>query len=143
MNLRIRQTGGTIWFTPQMQVTYRPRLTLRALARQYHDYGRWRREIARRHPETASVRYLAAPVTVLGVGVGAVLALVGVLADQPWMLVGLAAPAVYALGNLAASVHSALRRPRLSLNSAVRMPLVFATMHGAWGTGFLRGSGRR
>ena len=54
MNLRIRQTGGVVWFTPDMHVTYRPRHTLKALARQYHDYGRWRREVSRRHPETLS-----------------------------------------------------------------------------------------
>ena len=51
MNLRIRESGGVIWFTPQMRVSYRPRHSLRALARQYHDYGRWRREVVRRHPE--------------------------------------------------------------------------------------------
>ena len=31
MNLRIRQTGGVVWFTPDMHVTYRPRHTLKAL----------------------------------------------------------------------------------------------------------------
>lgn len=142
MNLRIRQTGGIVWFTPRMHVTYRPRPSIRALARQYHDYGRWRREIARRHPETASLRYLAAPLTVLGVGIGIGAAVVGVALDQPWMLIGLAAPAVYLVGNLVASALSSWRAPRLSMSSAVRMPLVFATMHFAWGTGFLRGSGR-
>ena len=54
MNLRIRETGGVVWFTPDMRVTYRPRPNLKALARQYHDYGRWRREVARRHPDTVS-----------------------------------------------------------------------------------------
>lgn len=142
MNLRIRQTGGVVWFTPRMQVTYRPRSSIRALVRQYHDYGRWRREIARRHPETASLRYLAAPLTVLGVAAGIGAAAVGVVLGQSWMLIGLAAPAVYLVGNLVASVHSAMRAPRLPFSSAIRLPLAFATMHAAWGTGFLRGSGR-
>ncbi len=143
MNLRIRQTGGVVWFTPDMQVTYRPRHTLRALARQYHDYGRWRREVSRRHPETVSARYLAAPVAVTGVAAGVVLAGVGVVARQPWLTaVGLAAPLGYAVLNLAASAQSALAEPRLAPGAAARLPLVYATMHGAWGLGFLRGLSR-
>ena len=140
MNLRIRQTGGVVWFTPDMRVTYRPRHTLKALARQYHDYGRWRREVARRHPETVSARYLAAPAAVVGVGAGVALAGVGAAARQPWLVaLGLAAPLGYAALNLAASAHGALSAPRLSRAEAARLPAVYATMHGAWGLGFLRG----
>ena len=61
LNYRIRAAGGLIWFTPDLKVTYRPRDTLRALARQQFRYGRWRRVVARRYPETVSPRYLAAP----------------------------------------------------------------------------------
>ncbi|MEI6362273.1 MAG: glycosyltransferase family 2 protein [Actinomycetes bacterium] len=140
MNLRIRQSGGVVWFTPDMQVTYRPRPNLKALARQYHDYGRWRREVARRHPETVSVRYLAAPVTVAGVAAGVAAAGVGLVTRTPWLVgVGLSAPLVYAAANLAASAQSTLAAPRLSRNEAVQLPAVYATMHGAWGLGFLRG----
>jgi succinoglycan biosynthesis protein ExoA len=143
MNLRIRQTGGLVWFTPDMRVTYRPRHTLAALARQYHDYGRWRREVSRRHPETVSLRYLAAPVAVAGVATGLVLAGVGAVTRQPWLAaVGLAAPAGYAALNLAASAQSALTEPRLSPREAARLPVVYATMHGSWGLGFLRGLSR-
>lgn len=140
MNLRIRQTGGVVWFTPAMRVTYRPRHTLKALARQYHDYGRWRREVTRRHPDTLSLRYLAAPTAVAGVGAGLVLAGVGAVTRQPWMTaLGLAAPLGYAALAVAASAQSARTDPPLSSAAAVRLPLVYATMHGAWGTGFLRG----
>jgi succinoglycan biosynthesis protein ExoA len=143
MNLRIRQTGGVVWFTPDMRVTYRPRHTLQALARQYHDYGRWRREVSRRHPETLSLRYLAAPVAVTGVGVGVVLAGVGAVTRQPWLAaLGLAAPVGYAVANLAASAQSAMTPPRLAPGEAVRLPMVYATMHGSWGLGFLRGLSR-
>ena len=139
MNYRIRQSGGQVWFTPMMRVSYRPRPTLRALARQYHDYGRWRREVARRHPDTVSLRYLAAPLTVVGVGTGLVLAVVGLTTGTTWLTVlGIAAPAVYVAGNLVASAHTTLRY-KLAPTSAMVLPAVFATMHGAWGTGFLRG----
>ncbi|MFD0855232.1 glycosyltransferase family 2 protein, partial [Actinomadura adrarensis] len=45
MNHRIRQSGGTVYFTPRMRVTYRPRPNLRALAKQYFHTGRWRRVV--------------------------------------------------------------------------------------------------
>ncbi len=139
MNYRIRQSGGEVWFTPEMRVSYRPRPTLRALARQYHDYGRWRREVARRYPDTVSLRYLAAPVTVAGVLLGIVIGAVGLATGTTWLAVlGFAAPAVYLAGNLVASVQAALRL-RLPIGTALRLPGVYATMHGAWGTGFLRG----
>jgi hypothetical protein len=144
MNLRIRQTGGIVWFTPQMRVTYRPRHTVRALARQYHDYGRWRREVARRHPETVSVRYLAAPVTVAGIGLGLVMCAAGFMLGLPWLSVlGLIAPALYGSANLVASLLGAGTAPKLGLAAARWLPLVFATMHLSWGLGFLRGGAVR
>jgi len=140
MNLRIRETGGVVWFTPDMRVTYRPRRSVGALARQYHDYGRWRREVVRRHPETVSARYLAAPIAVAGVGAGTAIAAAGLAARRPALVaLGLAAPAGYAVLNLAASALTARARPPLSAGVALRLPLVFATMHGSWGAGFLRG----
>ncbi len=141
MNLRIRQTGGVVWFTPAMRVEYRPRADARALARQYHDYGRWRREVARRHPETISVRYLAAPLAVILFVLGLLAGIVGLLAGISWLaILGFAMPVGYALVNLLASVSSALTSPRMSLRSALALPVVYATMHGAWGLGFLRGA---
>ena len=59
---------------------------------------------------------------------------------RPWLVgVGLAAPVAYASLNLAASVQGALVEPRLTPREAAQLPLVYATMHGAWGLGFLRG----
>lgn len=42
MNHRIRETGGVVWFTPHLQVAYRPRSSFAALARQYFSTGSWR-----------------------------------------------------------------------------------------------------
>jgi glycosyltransferase involved in cell wall biosynthesis len=140
MNLRIRETGGVVWFTPDMRVTYRPRPNVQALARQYHDYGRWRREVSRRHPETLSLRYLAAPVAVAGIGVGVALAVAGAVTRTPALVaLGLAAPVGYAAVNLAASIHASRKQPVLKRASTVCLPTVFATMHMSWGLGFLRG----
>jgi succinoglycan biosynthesis protein ExoA len=127
MNHRLRQQGGLVWFAPELRVTYRPRPTLKALARQYRDYGRWRRVVMRLHSDSVRWHYLVPPVTVLGVLVGVALVLLG----QP---IGWLAPAAYVLANLTAS---ALVGRRLSPGVALRLPLVLATMHVCWGVGFL------
>ena len=138
LNHRIRQTGGLVWFTPDLHVTYRPRPNLRALAKQYFEYGRWRREVARRHPETVSARYLAPPVTLIAVVGGTALGIAGLATgSRTATILGFALPAGYAAANLLASARAARGLPA---SSARWLPAVFATMHGSWGAGFLRGA---
>jgi len=137
MNLRIRDTGGLIWFTPKMRVTYRPRGSIRALAKQYFDYGRWRREVVRRHPETISARYLAAPVAVTGVIAGTITGLSACFGGPAWLSVGWLAPIGYLL---LISLGSLVVGRGLPLSSWWRLPIVLATMHSAWGLGFITGS---
>lgn len=138
LNHRIRATGGTVWFTPDLKVTYRPRGTVRALATQYWQYGRWRREVTRRHPGTVSPRYLAAPVTVLALSFGGTLGVIGVLTGQRRLAaLGGAAPLAYAVGNLIASTWIGRGKP---IGVRARIPAALATMHLAWGAGFIRGA---
>lgn len=138
LNHRIRATGGEVWFTPELHVTYRPRISVKALARQYFQYGRWRREVTRRHLETISVRYLAAPATVAGVAIGAVIGVIGSATRHHRLAaLGWAAPMGYTLGNLAASAWIGRGE---STAVRVRIPAALATMHLAWGAGFLRGA---
>lgn len=142
LNLRIRESGGVVYFTPDLRVTYRPRHSLRALARQYRDYGKWRREVAQRHPSTISMRYLAAPMTVAAIGAGLVVTTAGALSGRTgWVFAGLTPGAVYVSGNLIASLATGIRSKDVAV--ALRLPGVFATMHGAWGWGFLRGGAGR
>lgn len=142
LNLRIRESGGVVYFTPDLHVTYRPRHSFRALARQYHDYGRWRREVARRHPDTLSMRYLAAPLTIATISAGLVMSAVGAVSGKgSWVAVGLMPALVYSSGNVIAAALVGIRAQNPTV--AVRLPAVFATMHGAWGIGFLRGGAER
>lgn len=129
MNHRIRQAGGVVWFDPMLTVTYRPRPDQRALARQYFRTGQWRRRLMRQHPETVSARYLAAPTALVAVTVGAV----GGLAWRPL----LALPGGYALAVVAGGIAIGARH---GTAVAARVPGVLATMHLAWGAGFLRGT---
>ena len=57
LNYRLRKNGGKIYFDPRLTVTYRPRRSLIALARQYFEYGRWRRVVSRAHKGTINLRY--------------------------------------------------------------------------------------
>ncbi|HEX3829180.1 MAG TPA: glycosyltransferase family 2 protein [Sporichthyaceae bacterium] len=127
LNHRIRKVGGVVWFTPRLHVTYRPRADLPALARQFYRTGQWRRGVIRRMPDTANSRYLAPPAVVLALLGGLALAATG----KP---VGWLAPAGYAVGLLGGAAVTGRDLPPAA---AVRLPLVYATMHLAWGAGFL------
>lgn len=150
LNYRIRAAGGLIWFTPELRVTYRPRADLPALARQHFRYGRWRRVVTRKYPETVNARYLAAPVATALNAVGCVLGLAGVAGiagEAGWpvryLTFGFAVPVVYFAG--VAAVAAVLGRD-LPAAVRVRVPVVLATMHMCWGAGFLtspRRLGRR
>ena len=76
LNYRLRQAGGTIFFDPRLHVTYRPRSTVKALAKQYFEYGRWRRVVSRRHQGTINYRYLAPPFALVGTALSCTMALV-------------------------------------------------------------------
>jgi len=138
LNYRIRQAGETVWFTPHLRVTYRPRRNLKALARQFKGSGQWRRQIVEEHPETASLRYLAAPMVTAAIVLGTVLGLLGP-AITPWLYAGFLAPAGYLAGVLAASLPMGRG---LGWRSRLWLPVVIATMHLSWGYGFLRSISR-
>ncbi|HLM22809.1 MAG TPA: glycosyltransferase family 2 protein, partial [Propionibacteriaceae bacterium] len=136
LNYRLRTRGHKIWFSPELRVTYRPRSTLRALMKQMYETGKWRRELVRRHPETANARYLAPPLTVLGVLGGSVAGLLGVVFNSRLLRLGFLAPAGYLALVIGGSLVAA--RP-MSAAARLRLPLVLVATHLAWGAGFLIG----
>ncbi|MGO4956018.1 glycosyltransferase family 2 protein [Luteococcus sp. Sow4_B9] len=136
LNYRLRKSGRTVWFSPELEVTYRPRSSTRALAKQFFRTGQWRREVMRRNPDTISPRYLAPPLAVLAIGSGTVAGLAGLLLGRRSLQVGLLAPLGY-LG--AVSGASAVMRRPMEAQVRVRLPLVLTVMHMAWGAGALVG----
>jgi len=125
LNFRLRAAGGLVYFDPRLVVTYRPRSTIKALARQYFEYGRWRRVVSRQHEGTIHYRYLAPPFTVLVTGLSLIL---GVLISNIFFIPAL----VYSLFILIASILIGK-----SLSEVVCLPLILLTMHISWGSGFL------
>ena len=92
LNHRLLASGRTIWFSPELRVTYRPRSTVRALAKQMYDTGKWRREVIRRYPDTANVRYLAPPLATVAIAAGVALGTVGSVTGSRLLRLAWAAP---------------------------------------------------
>lgn len=132
LNLRIRQAGGVVWFSPEVCVTYRPRSSLTALAAQFFATGQWRRRLSQDHTEALNARYLAPPLVVGAVLGGAV----GAFVWRPLAALPLGYAAAVAVGGVVISSGH-------PWSVRARVPAVLATMHLSWGAGFLRGLPRR
>jgi len=137
MNFRIRSTGGLIWFNPNLYVTYHPRTSLRALAKQYFDYGSWRHELMRTHPETvkakSALRYFAPPTALVGVLGGTVMGIAGLATGSRVLEAGFIAP----LGYLVLTLLSTGVLARKAKSGTRWLPIVLMTMQMSWGAGFL------
>ena len=131
MNHRLRRSGRVVWFDPRLRVRYRPRRSLRALWRQYFDYGTWKRVMLRGAPDALKARQLAPPLLVIGLIGSVALTIVGY---RTW-----AVPGVYMGFLVLGTISEAVRRRELA---AVLLPPVLAIMHLGWGTGFLFGRTR-
>ncbi|MDH4309285.1 MAG: glycosyltransferase family 2 protein [Acidimicrobiia bacterium] len=129
LNWRLREAGHTVWFEPSLRVAYTPRSSLKTLARQYFDYGRWKRYMLSVHPSSVKARQLAAPVLVV-----ALLASVPVAALVPKL--GAIVPATYATALAGTGLVETLRRKDAA---AAIAPAAIAAMHLSWGFGFLVG----
>jgi len=125
LNFRLRQAGGVIWFDPALVVTYRPRPNFKTLAKQYFEYGRWRRAVIRSHKGTVNYRYLAPPIAVV---ISALSLITGLVVNS----IGFIPVALYVVGNIAGSLVIGK-----SWSERMRLPAVLATMHFSWGIGFL------
>ena len=125
LNFRLRQAGGVVYFDPRLIVTYRPRSTIKALAKQYFEYGRWRRAVSRRHKGTINYRYLAPPVALSGF-------LLSLLMGSFIHTIFYLPAATYLLFMAAASATIAR-----SISQYIYLLAVIPTMHFAWGAGFI------
>jgi succinoglycan biosynthesis protein ExoA len=135
LNRRLRATGGTVWFTPELTVVYRPRSSLRKLIRQFVATGIWRGELARRFGTANSFRYFVPPLAVLGVTGGLLLGIIGLIASVSWLTLGFVVPSIYALVVVVASIRAA----REGLATGMWYVIVLPSIHFAWGAGFVLG----
>ncbi|WP_085315225.1 glycosyltransferase family 2 protein [Derxia lacustris] len=128
LDCRQRALGSRIWLDADIRLAYHPRATLRALWRQYFNYGRGRSRTVRRHPGSWRPRQLAVPANLA-------LCIAGV-ALAPLQPATLVLPVAYLGALLWASIWIAVARR--SLCGLLAGPAAFV-MHNAWALGFFNG----
>jgi succinoglycan biosynthesis protein ExoA len=132
-NYRIRESGRQVILDRAGHCDYFARTTLSALTLQYLRYGGWKAEMIRLQPKSIRLRHLVAPIFVCSL---VLLLLGGFLWRWMWALL-LLEVAVYLVAALVAGLQAA-RRAGEGVALILLMPVVFATIHLAWGSSFLR-----
>jgi glycosyltransferase involved in cell wall biosynthesis len=131
-NFRLKLAGGKIWQSPRIKSWYKPRASLRALFKQYMQYGYWKIRVIQKHKIPASPRHLVPGGFVLLMLILPLISLWRPFAIWAWLgLVGM-----YAIGNIAASCVTAAGR---GWKLFPLLPFVFACYHFGYGIGFLHG----
>jgi len=125
LNYRLRKNGGVVYFDPELKVIYRPRSSLKKLALQYFEYGKWRRAVVRQHSRTINFRYLAPPLNLILQLISLALALfVSSLFFIPIIsYLGAIILASFIIGK--------------GLAQRIYLPIVLIFMHFCWGFGFI------
>jgi glycosyltransferase involved in cell wall biosynthesis len=130
-NVRIRKTGGKIWFDPTIRCIYFARKNLKELAKQYWRYGFWKLQMLKRYPKTLRWRQALPPLFVFVISIGLILSLFSKFAAFSTLTI----LGVYLLILLAASIREALKKKEPAL--VLGLPAAIITMHFSWGLGFL------
>ena len=125
LNYRLREQGGLIWFNPELWVTYRPRENARKLARQYLEYGRWRRVVIRHHHGSSNLRYLAPPINLI---INLLSIILGTFISTIFYLPTIA----YLFLLVMASLWIGKK-----WDERLLLPIVLIIMHFSWGFGFI------
>jgi succinoglycan biosynthesis protein ExoA len=125
LNFRLRSAGGLVYFDPRLQVEYRPRPRLGALAKQYFEYGRWRRAVSRRHTGTVNSRYLAPPIAL---SINLLSIFTGLLISPIFFIPVISYTLLIVIGAFLIGK---------SWSERLRLPAILSTMHMSWGLGFL------
>ena len=125
LNHRLRLNGGVIWFDPRLVVTYRPRDTFGKLAKQYFEYGRWRRAVSRKHQGTVNFRYLAPPIALV---VNLLSLILGLFLNTIFFIPVISYLSIIILSGLYIGK---------GIYEKITLPSVLITMHASWGFGFI------
>ncbi len=131
-NYRLRALGARLLLAPEIHSRYYSRATLGRLRRQYFQYGYWKVRVMQKHPRQMSARQFAPPLF------AAALMTLGVL--SPFLAAARLALGTVACAYLAANLCASLLTARKEgWRLLPLLPLAFATLHLAYGFGFLKG----
>ena len=134
LNWRLRRSGETVWLDPKLLVDYQPRRSLKALWKQYFEYGWWKAIMLQRNPNSLRLRQLAAPALVGGLVCSIAFAIIS------QALLAAAIPLIYLGGLILGSMYLSIRRSEMA--AGMLLPVVLLSMHVGWGAGFLLSCGR-
>ncbi len=126
LNWRLRESGKKIWFHPQLIANYKPRSTLKELARQYFEYGMWRRRVVGVHPKSIKWRQVVP-------AINAVVFFSSFVLGFFWPVL-FVFPIFYVMITFCVTVIKSK-----SVRNFFLLLVIFPTIHFSWATGFLKG----
>lgn len=130
-NYRLRKAGGRILLAADVRSRYFSRSSIRSLWRQYFQYGYWKVRVLQKHPRQMCARQFVPPLFAAAVG-GSVLAL-PFTGFGIWLLIAVVG------GYLLANAYASTRVARGNAAVLRMVSVAFATLHVAYGSGFLYG----
>lgn len=130
LDIRLRDAGYKILYTPNTKVLHFKRPTIRSLWHQMYRYGIARAKMVKKHPTTLRYFHLLGPVLIIG-GISLVALTVTLLI--PIWVVPLLVVAYILLSII--SILQVIRRLAVVITS----PLFYLFIHVGYGLGFLRG----
>jgi len=131
-NYRLRAIGAKLLLAGDVRSKYYSRGSLRSLWRQYYQYGYWKVRVLQKQPLEMRARQFVPPTFVAVLLLNAFIAFFSTYARWTLLLV----LGCYACCNVAAAV---VTNSRKRVDLPLILPIVFATLHFAYGLGFLRG----
>jgi succinoglycan biosynthesis protein ExoA len=126
---RLRRSGRSLLFDPEVVIEWDCRQSVPALFRQYRRYGAGKVQTLFKHPTSAAVRHFAAPGLVAAVAAGCAM-----LLGRRTRLLGAAVLAPY--GAVLAVGAASTVRELSSREEQVWVVPAFAALHMGWGVGF-------
>jgi cellulose synthase/poly-beta-1,6-N-acetylglucosamine synthase-like glycosyltransferase len=129
LNYRIKQAGGKILLSPNIQCQYHVRSSLKRLAIQYFRYGKWKVKTLVTHPNALRWRQIVPPFLVLFL-------LLSIFFLPIYWPLGIVVPAFYTITNIVASILTGIKRGWRYLPF---LPITFTILHLSWGIGFWAG----
>ena len=131
-NYRLLSHGGKILLSPLIKSRYFNRSTPRSLWRQYFQYGYWKVRVLQKVPRQMRLRQFIPPLFIANLVFDLLMTPFSVKIS--WLF-GLTLGS-YMVANAGISVLTARRG---NWNLLLKLPLCFATIHFAWGIGFMVG----
>ena len=131
-NYRLRKAGGRLLLAADVRSRYYSRSSLRSLCRQYFQYGYWKVRVLQKHPWQMRTRQFVPPVFVACL----LTALAGAPVSADARVALAAIVGAYAAANVGATLVAGRGVPVRFLPC---LSAAFATLHVAYGSGFLVG----